>query len=652
MTAAVVYAVLFLLALVPGLPIGFLVFGRRHAAGWIAGGVLGYFLTSLALWIPIRAGLASPLTFVLSWIAVAALSCWTARTRDAAITLPAWRARDTRLLGAVLLLVLAIAIPPFGNVGAVDRAGHRQYRAYFTADFVWHAALSAEMAKFSSPPRNPYLASRPIHYYWTYFLLPASTAGVSASMDARLQTLLRVNAIGMALLFTSMIFMAAWTAVPRSGAVACAVALAIAASSAEGLFALSRLWARGAPLAAVRDLNIDAISNWWFGGLRVDGLQRCFWWVPQHSVAYALGLAALSLVNAAGSALPWAAVMAAGLALAGSTAMNPFVGGIFSIVFGAAAALDAVRHPDTVRRLGRCAVAGLFVVAAVGWCAANAMVEGAGSALQFGLLGDARNHPVLTLLLSLGPALLTAVVGAVATVRLRSSGDGPARFASAFLLAIGSLILMYFVRLDVDTSWVGFRAGQMFLVAVPPLIAAGFASTGRLRVLAVSVAIAALIAGLPTTAIDLFNAQDVTNRADGPGFKWTVLVTPAEHEALEWLRTNTPVTAIVQMDPLARGRETWSLIPSFAQRRMAAGLPISLLKVPEYDEKSQRVRTMYETRDAREAWTIARSLRIAYVYADDVERRAYPDGVAKFDTAPQLFSRVFANSEARVYRVE
>ena len=48
--------------------------------------------------------------------------------------------------------------------------GTRWYRAYFTADFVWHTALTAELGRYDSPPRNPYMASQALHYYWTYYL--------------------------------------------------------------------------------------------------------------------------------------------------------------------------------------------------------------------------------------------------------------------------------------------------------------------------------------------------------------------------------------------------------------------------------------------------------------------------------------------------
>ena len=35
-------------------------------------------------------------------------------------------------------------------------------------------ALTSELRRFEMPPVNPYLASKPLHYYWTYFLVPAA----------------------------------------------------------------------------------------------------------------------------------------------------------------------------------------------------------------------------------------------------------------------------------------------------------------------------------------------------------------------------------------------------------------------------------------------------------------------------------------------
>jgi uncharacterized membrane protein len=301
-------------------------------------------------------------------------------------------------------------------------------------------------------------------------------------------------------------------------------------------------------------------------------------------------------------------------------------------------------------RLLRHAIAVVPVVLAVLWCGANEMVEGAGSALQIGWLGDARHAPVWTFMLSLGPAVLVALVGMA--VPATDKGSPGFRLQAEATLAIVSLLLMYFVRLNVDASWVGFRAGQMFLVAIPALIARGFAAAGRSRTIAAAAATVALALGSPTLAIDVYNAQDITNFSQSPIGPWTVVITHDERDALDWIRRTTPSNAVVQMDPSARGRETWSLIPSFAGRRMAAGLPISLLNTPEYREKSERVRMMFSTPDPHQAFDIARSLRIDYVYVDRVERAAYPQGVAKFDRAPDLFAPAYRNGEVSIYRVQ
>ena len=74
MSGVALYAAIFGLALVPGLPLGWALFGRRHAAGWIAGATLGYALTALALWVPIRLGTPRAGFFIAAWAAIGVAS--------------------------------------------------------------------------------------------------------------------------------------------------------------------------------------------------------------------------------------------------------------------------------------------------------------------------------------------------------------------------------------------------------------------------------------------------------------------------------------------------------------------------------------------------------------------------------------------------
>jgi uncharacterized membrane protein len=190
---------------------------------------------------------------------------------------------------------------------------------------------------------------------------------------------------------------------------------------------------------------------------------------------------------------------------------------------------------------------------------------------------------------------------------------------------------------------------------LPGLLAfflAGWFNGGRRAAAGIGIVAVIAAVGLPTTLIDVYNAQDTTNQGMAPGFRWTVPVTRAQQAAFDWVRTNTPPAAIVQMEPVSRGRDTWSLIPSFAERRMAAGLPISLMNVPAYQERSEQVRGIYAGTSASEAWDVARRLAIDYLYLDSVERTAYA-GVPteKFDAAPEYFTPVYRNAEVRIYRV-
>ena len=69
-------------------------------------------------------------------------------------------------------------------------------------------------------------------------------------------------------------------------------------------------------------------------------------------------------------------------------------------------------------------------------------------------------------------------------------------------------------------------------------------------------------------------------------------ITIEEILAEEW-------TAFFLNRTIVRGRETWSLIPTFAERRMAGGNAIALLNTPEYAEKSEQVRQIYATPDPK-----------------------------------------------------
>jgi hypothetical protein len=646
---ALTYAIVFFAACAPGVPVGVALFGSRHPAAWIGGGLLGYGLTQLALWGVIAASFASVPAFLGAWVALFVTMQAISRLAGNRPLIEAepWSAADLRALLLVALLVPVLMGITYRNLGRQEADGNRYYRAYFTADFLWHSALAYELGKFSLPPRNPYLAPRAMNYYWTYFLLPATTARLvpEATLSAQsVQRYLKANAMLGGLLMIGILFVLVRSATASTPA-ACAVVLAVVAASAEGTYAVIDLIRRGRPLDGLRNLNVDAVTGWPpFNGLRIDNIPRSLWYTPQHTTSLALGLLALTIGVVRGSAMPVGAIAGAGLALALSTTMNPLLGATCSLIYGVCMLVDGVRRPRFLMTTSRHALAAGFVALAIAWGAASRVTEGAGSALDVGFVGFSRNSPIVTLFLSLGPVLLPALPG------LFGAGSDTARrgiVTGCAGLAVG-LFLLYFVRIS-EASWVGFRAGQILLVSIPILLARTLERLAWKPRLVVAILI--LLVGGPTTAIDSFNAQDIWNRRPGPGFRWTLWTTPAQEEAFAWIRTHTADQDIVQMEPILRGREHWTLIPSFAGRRMAAGLPISLLPIPEYQERSRQVQAVFATTNVTEASSIARRLRLDYLYVDRDDLAAYPEGTRKFDEHAEAFERVYENSEVRIYRI-
>ena len=73
------HAVIYMLGVLPGIPIGIRLFGKRHPAAWIAGALLGYGLLQLAIWATIESRLSSGWEFVAVWIVLGALTTVVAR---------------------------------------------------------------------------------------------------------------------------------------------------------------------------------------------------------------------------------------------------------------------------------------------------------------------------------------------------------------------------------------------------------------------------------------------------------------------------------------------------------------------------------------------------------------------------------------------
>ncbi len=642
----------------PGVLVARRLFGSSRAAwgpAFLIGPAWGFAATSvvlLALW---AAGVRNAAVLAIA-PAVAALVAIPAGWLQGSLLVARFDRRDFVPALTVLLLVPAIVGLPYAHVGEMGPEG-KAYRAYFIADFEWAMSVAAEISKGDVPPRNPFMAGDRLHYYWLADLLSAIEYR-TARHTLPLEPILLTNALCLDLAFAAFLyfFVRQFVHSPPAAALACIAAVAF--TSFEGVHQLYMFWLRGWPLGRLRALNIDAISNWQFGSLKVDGLQRVLLYQPQHATSWAVSLSGLALlVRAARDAAAWRINLLAGMLLALALLVSPFI----AVMVGSAVAAYqglALAAERRWKEIIPCAAAGGGPVAvAVLVTSVLQYVDRSGGRIVYvGSLNPVAAHNTATgIALSFGPILLAAAAGGATALYRRARQFG----VLGLVIAIAFFFYFFVDVVDHQHAYVGFRAGHLLFIAFAPFV--GYVwqelrAAGRVARAAAAVAgLLLAIATAPTTIIDLFNAQDTAFRARGPGFNWTEIITPDELQALAWIKTYTPPDALVQPDPIRgadRGESgTWAYMPAFGERRMTAGMPISMIPIRKYQEASARVEQVFRTGEIERAYRIATDLNLQYLYVGPEENRVYPGVRERFDRAPFWFKPVFKNESVAVYRV-
>jgi hypothetical protein len=638
---------------VPGMVLARWLYGRP--GGWltplVAGPAWGYTLSSLgmlALW---WAGARSPAWMLLAPVP-AAVAVWPARRLASLVSPPPLARRDVAPLACLVLAVVAIVARPYSRVGA-DLPEGRAYRAYFTADFVWEMTIAAEVAKGDMPPQNPFYPNDALHYYWLMHLLPGAEHR-AAGAAVRLDDILLTNAFWVALVFVAFLYWLVRHFVESPWAAAGGCVFVLFCSSFEGADRLWALWRGGGRLESLRYLNIDAVGNWIYHGMKIDGLHRAMLYQPQHQLGYVLGWSALVLLVQARDASRPALLFLAGVFLALSLVLSTVAAAILA---AGAAAYESYRLVKARRwsAFVTCAAAAALPVAAVlGLIAGLQYVDtasGGNPIVRLGVNPLAVRDVAWTWFLNFGPVLIVAALGLAAAAWRR-------RTAQLIPLAatLATAIAFYFL-VDIpehDSVYVAWRASHIAFIALAPLCALAiqewFGSGGAVRWIAVAVVAIVALVGLPTVLIDLYNTQDVWNRRMGPGFQWTVVLTPPELEALAWLRHSTLPSARVQIEPFSRERDAY-YVTAFAERRMAGGLPTGLVPLAKYQAASERIRQIYSATDASDAFRKAAALCVDYLVVGEPERRAHPTFQQIVDGAPHWFQPAFHNDAIAIYSV-
>ena len=639
---------------IPGFLLAWLIYEPapgRGVAACVMGPVWGYGLSSLVLLALWTAGVRGSVL-----LAVPLIGCGVAALVGGwlrgSLTPPAFGRADLTVVLFLLVSVPAIVGLPFAHVAEPVPEG-RAYRAYFTADMIWRMAVVAEVSKGDVPPRNPFLRGEPLHYYWLPHLLTAAQYR-HVPRQISMEQLLLVNSVALGLAFVLFLFgfVRQWVDNPVAAAAGSLGALVF--TSFEGFERLVFLWRTGGSWSIVTDLNIDAVTRWFYLSLPIDGLQRLLWYQPHHSTGYALGLSALMVLFQCRGRLTPRLLAFCGCLLGATLLFSTFAAIMLTLMVAVTAAILLTAE----RRWGALvlgAVAGAIPLAlAVMVARSLRYVDLSGPSLVRVLVNPmAVRHVWISLLLSFGPMLILGAVGGVLVVLRRRAAP---------FLGIGAIILVSFVFYffvdvrDHQYVYVGWRAGHFLFIAFAVLVAYGLQELWRVggRTRAATVAATAILAllALPTFAIDFYNTQDITNQNPADPYSWTLVLTHDEVAALAWIRGSTPPDAVVQFEPHAREGRRWADVPAFAERRLSAGLPISMVPLTRYEAASKKVMELYQERDPDAAFTRAAHLGIDYLLVGPPERKMFPDFEATLRSRPSRFREAFRSGEVSVFMLE
>lgn len=631
----------------PGIAIARAVAGP--ALGWLIplafGPMLGQALASLALTGVWAAG-GRGIWVVLSAPLLVAAVILPARRLQGRWRLPATTPGDRVALAALLMLVPVIVGLAFAHVGEIT-AGGQFYRAFFTAEHVWQRAVVAELAKGTFLPANPYLHGDVLHDDWMPHLLTAVQyrfAGAWATLDE----LLLIRAVCIDAFFVAFLYGMVRVFGVRPWSAAAGVAFVIVSSSFEGLYALADFAIRGVPLRELTNLDIDSITRWYIRGIPIDGLPRLLFYQPHLSVGYAAGWLGLLAVSRRARSFDPIAMAVAGLLLGLSIAISPFAGVMFTAGAACVETVAVVRHSAWRQSLVHAIASAIPLALAGGLVLALGYVDTSGSLVEFGVNRAARQHFWLVTALSFGPVLVMSVAAMATILRVQRQDLGE-------LGALAAACTGFYFFLNVSgyqDAYVGWRVGHVLFMAATVLAGIQFDHVAALpnRRTALAALAVLTLAGLPTTVIDAYNTQDITNDRGAPGFTWTLRLTPDDRQAFHWIRLNTRPEELVQVDPFSRDSETWAYIPAFAERRMAAGLPISMVPLKKYQEGSAQVRAIFDE-PALAAYERAVRAGINYVLVGPPERHAHEGVEQRLDSLPDLMPLLFRNGTISIYGV-
>lgn len=563
-----------------------------------------------------------------------------------------------------LILVLVITAGPFLNVGR--RVGDSYvYAPYFNRDFFRNVAFGAELAKGAIPPTNPYFNGETLHYYWFQMVFPAliyKLSGMSVALEDifLLSTLL----INITFVFVFVHFLRRF--VKRIPALIIVLGLALVAESYQ------------APFKAMLSLSAQyALEGTWLGAVALPPVGYFFQsllYLPHHFAALVALLVVVSLLLEQTTHNQGKRALAVAVILVLSGGFSFFITAFGFLWAGSYWALQALREMYALvkdreseqRRSSFVApiLSGIIISIAglvtYGTLDSLEMLLGGGNAWYINVSKFQLLAP-LHFFVMLGPMSVLGLSGFVICVRnqrIRSRSYG-----LLWLLLSVLVLITFLVPKDLPAWEISQKLG--IVLRIPVLVLSGIfldylLNRGiRQRRIAWVVLLLFCASAVPNLLAYQYVHLNVSNSS-----LLTYIGAP-ERKAAEWIRTHTPLDAIVQSCPGGQtsvgsyyraGEDTYSLIPVFGERQTAVGdaqfaryyLPRS--RYQEVDARSTEIDRIYEEPDRLDVLGVLEKFQIDYLYWGASERQCCLKNMIWYEESP-LFKKVYDRDGVSVFQL-
>lgn len=664
-----VFLLSLLIFMLPGLPIGIILFGKDVKANpeaIIFGAAMGISLSCLV---------SATIGYVIEWNAtiilagiillLAPLSLCAIKSNSPLILLKndnKWDISDYLILLLFFIVVILMISTPLLNVGKLTEQGY-SYTWLFGFDFLLRKAIAASITH-GIPVPYFHFSGEPIHLYLLSYILPAFAYSLSGRALS-LQAIMLLTQVTYALLLTSVLFAFLKLFFRQRKVLLIIMLLAFCAYSFADLYVLFR-W-------TASQISADSLP-WWlrtkiadFEGyslLKFKGVSHTFYRFflvePQATLGISVLLTTMAILYRASfkpfnvfTSVLLGVLMGAELGIEGTTGL--VLGGWFSLV---ALYHLTVRHEQyghkrlilftTISLLTCISIYILYFVIGI-YSISSASALHIKPFFTFALLA-----PVY-LPIEHGPMFFFALMGLCICFKKQQHGN----FGPVLLLGALALLVTFFLYSPGERFFGVLKGARIF--PIPLLVFSGIFVEHAIsknpgesrRTLVRLIASLSIVLALPTMVTDAYITSNVKN-------KFTVYITRDDYEACKWIKGNTPIASIIQSEPnypdVLINNETYqiSLITAFGERRMVLGTKrlasIIQNRREEINRRFKDIKYLFGSSDPEKARSIIRKYAINYIYCGPLEKKLYPTGIKKFDADTLFFTKVYSQGNVDIYR--